>query len=276
MFWHFIQRDGSHRGIVKPERMVRSRGKREPYRKEHTTMNQFRFNTLAATVIAGAGLAFLTLPALAASTAAQSVTKECSTQYNAAKEAGTLNGQKWPQFLSACSAKLKEGQTDTNAAAPAATAPAKKQAKDTAAKPAKTETAAAAPAAGGMSAKAVTKECSTQYQAAKKAGTLNGQKWPQFLSACSDSLKSDTSDAATPPEPAAAPAKTTASKTTAAKTTAAATTAEGKPLSPGQVAFRARISECGEQWQKAKAANKTGGKTWPQYWSACNARLKSE
>ena len=69
--------------------------------------------------------------------------------------------------------------------------------------------------------------------------------------------------------------KTTASKTTT-KTAAAATTADGKPLSPGQIAFRARISECGEQWQKAKAANKTGGKTWPQYWSACNTRLKAE
>ena len=53
-------------------------------------MNQFRFNILAATVIAGAGLAFLTLPA-----SAQSVTKTCSTQYQAAKEAGTLKGQKW-------------------------------------------------------------------------------------------------------------------------------------------------------------------------------------
>ncbi len=233
-------------------------------------MNQFRFNILAATVIAGAGMAFFTLPA-----AAQSVTKQCSTQYNAAKEAGTLNGQKWPQFLSECSAKLKEDQPDADAAAPAAKTPAKKQAKETTTtKAKKTETAAAAPA-GGMSAKAVTKECSTQYQAAKEAGTLNGQKWPQFLSACSDSLKSDDSDATVPDEPKPAATKTTAAKTTT-KTTAAATTADGKPLSPGQVAFRARISECGEQWQQAKASNKTGGKTWPQYWSACNTRLKAE
>jgi hypothetical protein len=239
-------------------------------------MIKLRFNTLAATVIAGAGLAFLTLPASAA-TAAQSVTKQCSTQYNAAKEAGTLNGQKWPQFLSECSAKLK-AQTGTDAAAPAATTPTKKATKDTttttkqtkatSTKPAKTETAAAS----GMSAKAVTKECSTQYQAAKSAGTLNGQTWPKFLSACSDSLKSDNSDATTPPEPA--PTKATATKTTTK--TATATTADGKPLTPGQIAFRQRISACGEQWQQAKAANKTGGKTWPQYWSACNTRMKSE
>lgn len=241
-------------------------------------MNQLRFNTVVATVIAGAGLIFLTLPASVAT--AQSVTKQCSTQYNAAKEAGTLNGKKWPQFLSECSAKLKD-QSGTDAAAPAATTPTKKpaketttkQTKDTAAKPAKTDTAAAS--SGAMSAKAVTKECSTQYQAAKEAGTLNGQKWPQFLSACSDSLKSDKSDASTPAEPTPA-TKTTASKMTTTKSAAATTTADGKPLSPGQIAFRQRISECGDQWQRAKATNKTGGKTWPQFWSACNTRLKAE
>ena len=230
-------------------------------------MNQFRFNILAATVIAGAGLAFLTLPA-----SAQSVTKTCSTQYQAAKEAGTLGGQKWPEFLSACSAKLK---TDDGAAAaaPAEKTPAKKAAKETATKPAKTQTATAA-TTSGMSAKAVTKECSTQYQAAKTAGTLNGQKWPQFLSACSDSLKSDTSDAAVPDEPA--PTKAATSKMTKTQVAKAATSADGKPLSPAQVAFRARISECGDQWQQAKATNKTRGMTWPQYWSACNTRLKAD
>ncbi len=230
-------------------------------------MNQFRFKTFAAVAIAGAGLAFLTLPATA-----QSVTKTCSTQYQAAKEAGTLKGQKWPEFLSACSAKLKNDD-GAAAAAPAEKAPAKKAAKETATKSAKTQTTAAA-GSSGMSAKAVTKECSTQYQAAKEAGTLNGQKWPQFLSACSDSLKSDNSDAAVPDEPA--PTKAATSKTTKAQVAKAATSADGKPLSPAQVAFRARISECGDQWQQAKASNKTRGMTWPQYWSACNTRLKSE
>jgi hypothetical protein len=229
-------------------------------------MNQFRFNIFAATVIAGAGLAFLTLAA-----SAQSVTKTCSTQYQAAKEAGTLKGQKWPDFLSACSAKLK-ADDDTEAAAPAAKTPAKKTAKDTATKPAKTQTATAA-TSSGMSAKSVTKECSTQYQAAKEAGTLNGQKWPQFLSACSDSLKSDDSDATVPDEPA--PTKASTSKTTKTQVAKAGTSADGKPLSPAQVAFRARISECGDQWQQAKANNKTRGMTWPQYWSACNTRLKA-
>ncbi|MBA8880151.1 hypothetical protein [Phyllobacterium myrsinacearum] len=230
-------------------------------------MNQFLTKTLAASVIVGAGMTLFALPASAETTAAQSVTKECSTKYNAAKDAGTLNGQKWPQFLSTCSASLK---TDAAAPAPAAAAPTAKQAKETA-KPAKAQ--AAAPAtAGTMSAKAVTKECSTQYQASKSAGTLNGQKWPQFLSACSDSLKSDQSDAATPPEPTVAPTKASASKAA----TAPETSASGKPLSAGEIAFRSRIRECGEEWQKAKASNKVAGQTWPQYWSACNTRLKAE
>jgi hypothetical protein len=207
-------------------------------------MNQFRFNLFAATVAAGASLAFLTLPA-----SAQSVTKTCSTQYQAAKEAGTLKGQKWPDFLSACSAKLKDDDD-----AEATKTPAKKTAKETAAKPAKSQTTAAA-SSSGMSAKAVTKACSTQYQAAKEAGTLNGQKWPQFLSNCSDSLKSDDSDATVPDEPA--PTKASTSKMTKTQVAKATTTSDGKALSPAQIAFRARISECGDQWQQAKASNKT-------------------
>ncbi|EJN06247.1 hypothetical protein [Phyllobacterium sp. YR531] len=235
-------------------------------------MNQFRFNSFATALVAGAGLAFLTLPVTMTTAQAQSTTKQCSTQYQAAKEAGTLNGQKWPQFLSECSAKLK-GDDDAEATAPAKKA-TKKEAKETPAKPKKTETAAASKS--GMSGKAVTKECSSQYQAAKEAGTLNGQKWPQFLSECSASLKADNSDDATPDEPVAAPKKTTASKPAKTQTVAKTTSADGKPLSPAQIAFRARISECGDQWQQAKASNRTGGKTWPQYWSACNTRLKSE
>ena len=148
---------------------MRPRRNAKHYRKEHRTMNQFRFNILAATVIAGAGMAFLTLPA-----AAQSVTKRCSTQYNAAKEAGTLNGQKWPQFLSECSARLKEDKPDTDAAAPAAKTPVKKQAKETTTKAKKTETAAAAPASG-MSA------CQGSHQGMQHAVSgSQGSRYPQW------------------------------------------------------------------------------------------------
>ena len=46
-------------------------------------------------------------------------------------------------------------------------------------------------------------------------------------------------------------------------------------LSAGQIAFRQRIHECSVEWQRDKAANKLKtGQKWPQYWSACNTRLK--
>src|SRR5690349_6664951 len=94
---------------------------------------------------------------------------ECSTKYNAAKDAGTLAGQTWNQF--------RKAQCGTDAAATTDTKPADtKKAAET--KPAKAAKAAAADAgaAKGLTAK----ECSAKYQAAKAAGTLNGMKWNDF------------------------------------------------------------------------------------------------
>lgn len=42
----------------------------------------------------------------------------------------------------------------------------------------------------------------------------------------------------------------------------------------GQMAARERQKKCGAEWREAKAAGRTGGDKWPQYWSKCNARLK--
>ena len=48
-----------------------------------------------------------------------------------------------------------------------------------------------------------------------------------------------------------------------------------KPPSPGQIAARERQKKCGAEWKAAKAAGKIEkGMKWPQYWSACNKRLK--
>jgi hypothetical protein len=219
---------------------------------------------ISASAFALAGAGFIALPsqALAANaTAAQSTTKACSTQYQAAKAAGTLNGKKWPQFLSSCSAALNGGAGASSAGAATAVPP----------KGATKQAAALAPAA---SAHQTTQQiCSTQYQAAKTAGTLGGQKWPQFLSACSASIKNDKEDATiVPPEPASA-AVTPASK----KSAPSAMSSNGKPLSPGEMAFRQRIHECGAEWQSEKAAGTLpSGSKWPQFWSACNARLKAQ
>lgn len=48
-----------------------------------------------------------------------------------------------------------------------------------------------------------------------------------------------------------------------------------KPLTPGQIAARERQKKCAAEWKAAKAAGKIAkGMKWPQYWSACNKRLK--
>lgn len=49
-----------------------------------------------------------------------------------------------------------------------------------------------------------------------------------------------------------------------------------KPPSAGQLAARDRQKKCGAEWKEAKAAGKVEkGMKWPQYWSACNKRLKA-
>ena len=78
--------------------------------------------------------------ALAASAPAQALTaQECSAKYQAAKTAGTLNGQKWNDFRKAeCGADAAAAPAATPAAAPAAP-------KEAAAKPKKEAAPAAAP-----------------------------------------------------------------------------------------------------------------------------------
>ena len=45
----------------------------------------------------------------AVATNAQSVMKQCGEQWQAAKLAGTTNGETWPQFLAQCRAQLSSG-----------------------------------------------------------------------------------------------------------------------------------------------------------------------
>jgi len=49
-----------------------------------------------------------------------------------------------------------------------------------------------------------------------------------------------------------------------------------KPPSAGMLAARERQKKCGTEWKEAKAAGKIEkGQKWPQFWSACNKRLKA-
>jgi hypothetical protein len=46
-----------------------------------------------------------------------------------------------------------------------------------------------------------------------------------------------------------------------------------KPPTAAQLAERERIKKCGAEWKAAGKVEK--GMKWPQYWSACNKRLKA-
>ncbi|RUW51626.1 hypothetical protein EOA32_15455 [Mesorhizobium sp. M1A.F.Ca.ET.072.01.1.1] len=165
---------------------------------------------------------------------------ECSTKYNAAKDAGTLNGQTWNQFRKAQCGSDASAATDTKAATETKSATETK-ASDT--KKAKSA-AASDDTAKGLTAK----ECSTKYQAAKAAGTLNGMKWNDFR-------KAECGPGAT----AAAAAKPAASKTS----TAAADGGSAKGLT---------MAECSSKYQAAKTANKLNGMKWNDFRKAeCGA-----
>src|ERR1700736_326484 len=107
---------------------------------------------------------------------AQDVRHLCSEKYQAAKAAGTLNGETWPQFYSRCTADAK-ANPPAAAAAPAAASPLD-----------------------------VRRICSEKYRAAKAAGSLNGEAWPQFYSNCVAETKANppAATAAQPPAPAPA------------------------------------------------------------------------
>jgi hypothetical protein len=134
----------------------------------------------------------------------------------------------------------------------------------------------AALAASAPAQALTTQECSAKYQAAKAAGTLNGQKWNDFRKAeCG-------ADAAA--APAAAPA---APKAAEAKPAAApAPMPVGNAVFPSAIdpkyakesAGKARMHTCVDQYNANKATNGNGGLKWIMkgggYYSECNKKLK--
>jgi hypothetical protein len=135
-------------------------------------------------------------------------------------------------------------------------------------------------------------ECSAKYQAAKTAGSLNGQKWNDFRKAeCSADA------AATPAAAPAAPPPVAATKPKAAPPMVAAAPAAppAAPVVTGNAVFpmavdpkfasekphMQRMHTCAAQWQVNKTNNTTGGMHWNQkggggFYSVCNTRLKGE
>jgi hypothetical protein len=123
-------------------------------------------------------------------------------------------------------------------------------------------------------------ECSAKYQAAKSAGTLNGQKWNDFRKAeCGAGSTAAAAPAGAPAAPAARPAP-------APKTAAAPAMPVGNATFPSAVdpkyakesAGKARQHTCLDQYKANKAGNGNGGMKWIMkgggYYSECNKRLK--
>jgi hypothetical protein len=150
--------------------------------------------------IAGASLA-----AWAATAPAQALTmQECSAKYKAAKDAGTLGGQKWNDFR-----KAQCGADATTAAAPAAApapAPAPAAPKEAKTAPSAAPAAPALPAGPAIFPNAIdpkyAKEspgkgrmhtCVDQYNANKATNGNAGMKWIEkgggYYSECNKHLK---------------------------------------------------------------------------------------
>jgi len=172
--------------------------------------------------------------------------KECSAKYNAAKEAGTLNGMNWSQFRKAqCGA-------DANAAATgaAATQPEKKTKSSKKA----AETGTATDGAKGLSMQ----ECSAKYNSAKDAGTLGGKTWNQFRKAECGPGASATAAAAKPGGAAAPAGKGLTMKDCSAKYSAAKTagTLGGKTWN------QFRKAECGTSAAEDETVPSSGEATY--------------
>lgn len=143
-------------------------------------------------------------------------------------------------------------------------------------------TVAAATPAAALSAK----DCSAKYQAAKQAGTLNGQKWNDFRKAeCGAAADASTNTVPNPvapsaPKPAAAPT-TTASRTAPLPAASAGSAAFPRAIDPKyakESLGKARMHTCLDSYNAAKAAGTLGDAKWIQkgggYYSACNKQLK--
>ncbi len=179
------------------------------------------------------GLAVVTL--FLASPASALTMAECSTKYNAAKAAGSLNGQTWNQFRKAeCGSDASAGASDNSKAA----------SDSGTAKKTKKATAASEASGSGLTMA----ECSAKYQAAKTAGTLNGMKWNDFR-------KAECGTGASAAADTAKPAKT--------KKSAAASEASGSGLT---------MAECSTKYQAAKSAGTLKGMKWNDFRKAeCGA-----
>ena len=145
----------------------------------------------------------------------------------------------------------------------------------------------AALAASAPAQALTSQECSAKYQAAKTAGTLNGQKWNDFRKAQCGADATPAAAPAAPPPVAAAPAPAAPKE---AKKEAAPAAAPAMPSGPvvfptavdpkysKETAGKQRFKTCDDQYNANKATGGNGGLKWIQkgggYYSECNKKLK--
>jgi hypothetical protein len=157
----------------------------------------FRTKFLCAVAVSG-------LAAFAATTPSHALTmQECSAKYKAAKDGGTLNGQKWNDFRkSQCAADATPAAT-TTAAPPPPPAPATTTAKKEASPPPLIAPASTGSAtfpsavdpkyAKESAGKARMHTCVDQYNANKASNGNGGMKWIEkgggYYSECNKRLK---------------------------------------------------------------------------------------
>ncbi len=110
------------------------------------------------------------------------------------------------------------------------------------------------------------KECGVKYQAAKSAGTLNGQTWNEFRK-----KECAGADAGTEEKPAAK-----VDTATAASGAVFPKAVDSKYAK--ETAGKARMHTCLDQYKANKGNGGNGGLKWIQkgggYYSQCNAALK--
>ena len=147
----------------------------------------------------------------------------------------------------------------------------------------------AALAASAPAQALTSQECSAKYQAAKTAGTLNGQKWNDFRKAQCAADATPAAAPAAPPPVAAAPAPAAPKE---AKKEAAPAAAPAMPSGPAvfptavdpkyskETAGKQRFKTCDDQYNANKATGGNGGLKWIQkgggYYSECNKKLKGD
>ena len=128
-----------------------------------------------------------------------------------------------------------------------------------------------------------TQECSAKYQAAKTAGTLNGQKWNDFRKA---QCGADATPPRRPPPLRRQRRQPGGQAEEGSRARGCAGGAAGNAVFPSAVdpkysketAGKGRMHTCVDQYNANKATNGNGGMKWIQkgggYYSECNKRLK--